>query len=488
MRKTSFFILFSLFSSFLLGQSRKNASDFPGLVAIKDADLKKDIFDLAANSFRGRRTGTTDELRGAVWVAQKAMEAGLKPAGDDGTYFQFLSLKRTRISDNSIFSINGKSLELWKDVYEPVPLTAHFQGDITWLASTSDTTADLKGKIVALRIEAPKPLPFAASRLWNFRYIQSAIRQMHDAMRKKGVAALILVADSISTSALNEAAGHSFKDGTYQLEGTPVISAALRIPLFIVSGSFEPELKRPGAALFSDMQAISYLYPTVNVVAKADGNDLALKNEYVLFSGHHDHDGVWRPIGQDSIYNGADDNASVTVAMLAIGRAWVKFPGKRSALFVWHGAEERGLLGSKYFALHPTVKKEAIVAVLNGDMIGRNSIDSAALLGVVPPHRNSKLLVSLAMQANDKVTHFKVDTTWDKADHPERWYFRSDHLSYAQVGIPALMYSSLLHADYHTVRDIPENISIPKLYKMTKWMYATGWLVSQSLIKVTTDK
>ncbi|MFX8519955.1 M28 family peptidase, partial [Acinetobacter baumannii] len=93
--------------------------------------------------------------------------------------------------------------------------------------------------------------------------------------------------------------------------------------------------------------------------------------------------------GTDSIYNGADDNASVSVALLAIARAFRQEPGKRSALFVWHGAEERGLLGSKWYSAHPTVPKESIVAVLNGDMIGRNNPDSAALLGSQPPHRNS---------------------------------------------------------------------------------------------------
>ncbi|MEO7292014.1 MAG: M28 family peptidase [Ginsengibacter sp.] len=97
-----------------------------------------------------------------------------------------------------------------------------------------------------------------------------------------------------------------------------------------------------------------------------------LKNEYVLFSGHHDHDGVEAPVNGDSIWNGADDNASVSVAFLAIGRAFVKQPAKRSALFVWHGSEERGLFGSQWYAQHPKGKKENIVSVINADMIGRN--------------------------------------------------------------------------------------------------------------------
>jgi Zn-dependent M28 family amino/carboxypeptidase len=152
----------------------------------------------------------------------------------------------------------------------------------------------------------------------------------------------------------------------------------------------------------------------------------------------------------------------------------------RTALFVWHGAEERGLLGSRWFSAHPTVKKENIVAVLNADMIGRNNPDSAALLGVQPPHLNSNALVAAAYAANQMTGKFIIDTSWDNPRHREGWYFRSDHLPYAQANIPAIMFSTLLHPDYHTPRDNPENIDIAKLTRVTKWMYATGWIIGNA--------
>ncbi|MEO8765516.1 MAG: M28 family peptidase, partial [Ginsengibacter sp.] len=198
------------------------------------------------------------------------------------------------------------------------------------------------------------------------------------------------------------------------------------------------------------------------------------------FSGHQDHDGIRLPYGSDSIYNGADDNASVSVALLAIARAFKKVPGRRSALFVWHGAEERGLLGSRWYSSHPTVAKSSIVAVLNGDMIGRNNPDSAALLGVQPPHRNSGDLVAMSLEANNEGPKFKLDTLWDKIDHVEVWYFRSDHLPYARAGIPAIYFSALLHSDYHTPMDEASRINYTKLKKMTEWMYRTGWKVAVS--------
>jgi Zn-dependent M28 family amino/carboxypeptidase len=200
----------------------------------------------------------------------------------------------------------------------------------------------------------------------------------------------------------------------------------------------------------------------------------------VLFSAHQDHDGVRFPINGDSIWNGADDNASTSVALLAIARAWKQHPGRRSALFVWHGAEERGLLGSRYHSAHPVVPITSIVAVINGDMIGRNNPDTASLLGSQPPHRNSAALVRMAIDANARVSHFAIDSLWDRPTHPEGFYFRSDHTPYAVRNVPSLFFTTTLHDIYHTPFDEPSRIEYPKLTRMAKWMYATGWAVSET--------
>ena len=101
----------------------------------------------------------------------------------------------------------------------------------------------------------------------------------------------------------------------------------------------------------------------------------------------------------DSVRHGADDNATMRAALLAVGRAFAHAPGRRQALFVWHGAEKRGLLGSRWYAAHATVPRAAIAAVLDADMIRRDAPDSAAPLGAQPPHRNSRDLVALALTA-----------------------------------------------------------------------------------------
>jgi hypothetical protein len=459
----------------------------PALAAIKEADLKKDIFELAGDAFRGRRAGTPDEMRAAVWVAQKAQEAGLKPAGDDGTYFQFFNIRRMQTAGRSSMMLNNQPLALWKMYWPTQPMDSHVEGTVVWLNSMADTTMNLQGKIVAVKVVAPKPIPAAGMSLWGYRYTALAVRQQGMALRRHGAAAVILIADGVVEGAL-PFAGHNYEDGMYTNEGlNPVAPARPLAPVILVRSSVGNALQA-NAVIKADFRMDTYLYPSVNIVAKASGTDVQLRNQYVLFSGHHDHDGVGSPINQDSIWNGADDNASVTVGMLAIARAWIANPGKRSALFVWHGAEERGLLGSRWFAVHPTVAKQSIAAVLNGDMIGRNAPDSAALLGAIPPHRNSTALVDMAMQANRQLTHFKVDFSWDEATHPENWYRRSDHLPYAEAGIPAIFFTTLLHPDYHTPKDEPARIDIMKLAKMSRWMYATGWLVSQTTAQPALDK
>lgn len=449
----------------------------PALTSIKESELKRDLFILASDSMRGKRAGTLDEIMAATWLAQQAQEAGLEPAGDNGTYFQFFPLHRSKISEESEVLINEKELKLWDEAWVRNPIQSNLEAPVVWFDSISDKTTNLKGKVVAMNLMPPAKLPAEGMSLWVYRYAHAAIREQVEKLKNSGAEAVILVADSIAESEIGFF-GNGLEEGTYGLEKRQFDPSEK--PVILVSSTWAEELQKKNARLKAKLGVNTYEYPSVNVVAKVPGTDPKLKDEYVLFSGHHDHDGIGVPVKGDSIWNGADDNASVSVALLAIGRAFKEKPGGRSALFVWHGAEERGLFGSRYFVQNPTVKKDAIVAVLNADMIGRNAPDEAALLGSIPPHRNSAELVEMALDANRELTMFTVDTSWDKADHPENWYFRSDHLPYAQAGIPAIFFTTLLHPDYHTPEDEADRIDLAKMTRMTKWMYATGWKIANA--------
>jgi hypothetical protein len=355
-------------------------------------------------------------------------------------------------------------------------------------ASTTEESIaalDLKGKVLVVRYDpaaaaSPADAPAAGPRAAN--PLRTWARAIHKAALPNAPAAVLVVVPESANDQWARVA-FPFTRGSYALdpEGTaPQRMPERGSPLLYVRQSVFGELPAPGARVVATMSTDSFTYPSVNVIAKVAGRDTQLRDEHVLFSAHQDHDGERFEVNGDRIWNGADDNATTAVALLAIGRAMAAQPGRRSALFVWHGAEERGLMGSRWYVRHPTVPLKSIVAVLNGDMMGRNEPGTAALLGAVPPHRNSPELVELALAANKAVSQFTVDSSWDDPNHREGWYYRSDHLPYARAGIPALFFTTLLHADYHTPFDNPDRIDVAKLTKMTRWMYATGRAVAEA--------
>jgi Zn-dependent M28 family amino/carboxypeptidase len=311
------------------------------------------------------------------------------------------------------------------------------------------------------------------------RYPGLVANKFRNDLTTRGAAAIIFISDDLAETSWNQVVP-AMSRGLYDIEGGLNAAIVSRIPVLWLHGSNIDWVKTAGAILTANITVEHFEYPSVNIIGKIDGTDPQLSKEYVLFSGHQDHDGIRLAYGTDSIYNGADDNASVSVALLAIARAFKKNPGRRSTLFVWHGAEERGLLGSKWYSANPTVPKSSIIAVLNGDMIGMNDPDSAALLGSQSPHKNSEDLVKMALDANKEGPYFKLDTLWDKTDHAEGFYFRSDHLPYARAGIPAIFYTTVLHSIYHTPMDEANTINYQKLKKMTVWLYLTVWKVANA--------
>ena len=446
--------------------------------AIKESDLKKDLYEMADDHFRGREAGTLDELKVSMWLENKLRAVGLKPAGDDGTYFQFYSMMRNRVAPNSRIRIGDRSFELWKDVLIAQTAPAKVSAQIVFLGKGTKSEiekADIKGKAVVI-LASPEGINLNVS-LAERRYPVSVLRKFYADLTAKGAAAVIFIADDLAERSWSHILPQVTR-GLYDIAGGPNEKVTAKAPVIWLHNNELLFVQQQGLELDALINVEHFEYPSVNIIGVIEGTDPVLKKEYVLFSGHQDHDGIRQLYGTDSIYNGADDNASTSVALLAIARAFHQQPGKRSALFVWHGAEERGLLGSKWYASHPTVPKESIVAVLNGDMIGRNDPDSASLLGSQSPHRNSTDLVNIAMTANKQGPKFLLDTLWDKTTHVEGFYFRSDHLPYARLGIPAIFYTTVLHNEYHTPMDKANHINYPKLKRMTDWMYLTGWQVA----------
>jgi hypothetical protein len=242
-----------------------------------------------------------------------------------------------------------------------------------------------------------------------------------------------------------------------------------------------------------------------NVVGILEGSDPALKNEFVVMSAHLDHIGLSAPLPNGhNVNNGADDDGSGSTALLGMAHAYASGAAKgirpkRSIIFLWNGGEEKGLLGSQYFAEFPPVDVTKIVADLNIDMIGRtlnpNSVDNDPTHVLVK--QGEILLIGPNISSDDlgntintvnanyqklKIDHF-YDTTAPDAEHDnkgpqpngQRIFYRSDHYNFAKVGIPIAFFTTGLHVDYHRPTDTPEKIDFKEMEIVTKTVAAVGW-------------
>lgn len=200
-----------------------------------------------------------------------------------------------------------------------------------------------------------------------------------------------------------------------------------------------------------------------NVVGWLEGSDPAYRSEYVVVSAHMDHLGVGPTVNGDSVYNGADDNASGTSALLEIAEALAELDRgpPRSIVFAAFGAEEQGLLGSGWYVGHPPFPIESTVAVLNMDMLSRNSPDSIAIL------RSSPEIGTIVDAVAARSTALGLSVAPDP--WPEQGLIRrSDQWSFMRVGVPGLLMTSGLHEDYHRRTDEPDRIDLGKLERATR--------------------
>ena len=239
---------------------------------------------------------------------------------------------------------------------------------------------------------------------------------------------------------------------------------------------------------------------THNVVGIVEGSDPALKNTYVAFGAHYDHVGyaegdltsgdsgqrrgrlpgrVTAGATDDRIWNGADDDGSGTVGMMALARAFAGGPRpKRSLLFVWHAGEEAGRYGSLYFVDYPTVPIDRILAQLNIDMIGRNRDDNAAeanTVYLVGSDRISSEVHDISRAADLGLAKpLTLDYAFNDPSDSESLYTRSDHYSYASRGIPVIFFTTGLHPDYHANTDDVSKIQFDKMTRIVDLIYETG--------------
>jgi hypothetical protein len=458
--------------------------------SITPQDVQARINLLAADSMRGRYTPSPELEEAANYIAGQFRSFGLKPGGDAGGYLQRYSVDQV-LADTAKARVTIDGGPTWRLGHEVMRQsgtalpTAPVTGRavvVTGTPVTPPADLGLKGAIV---IAAP-PFPTGAS-----------LRQLNAALLplvQGGAAALIVVMnvpDSTWTvlRAFQTRTTSETSWAPSELPPVLIVRDSTMAPVLAQQGLDLAALRAgatapfkasplPGLHLSLDLaRTANQSVNAPNVVGILEGSDPQLKNEYLVFSGHMDHVGVGRPDARgDSIYNGADDDASGTTAVIELAEAFSKLSPRprRSLIFLTVSGEERGLWGSGYFTARPPVPMSQIVADLNSDMVGRNWKDTIVVIG----RQHSDLGQTLARvnAAHPELDMTAIDDIWPE----ERFYFRSDHYNFARRGVPILFFFNGTHPDYHRPSDEPSRIDAEKEARIIKLVLYLGLEIANS--------
>lgn len=465
------------------------------------AELGRDLEAFAHDSMRGRETGTHDATRAAFFLGQRLADLGLEPVGDS-LYYQRVPMVRQVILPSSriLVTRNGvvRPLRAGVDVApmlslgegQPSPRrTVDAQLVFAGYAIVSKSVGrddlssiDLLNKI-AVVLHGARPGITGALRDSLNSDNELGLQLARIALKQP--AGIVVLMTTEASKLYRQLYPSLMRDVRAQASAAvPPSLAGLEIPMLLFGEAKRGSPLLPpgwpaddspqalGTQLTAHIDVRRESFTGYNVIGRVPGTDPVLRSTYVALGAHYDHVGVLPAVGGDSIANGADDNGSGSVALLAIARATMRQPTRRSTLFIWHAAEEKGLLGSEYFASRPTVPLDSIVAMLNADMIGRNQRDQLYLVGPrAAPGRLSERLGGVIDSVNASLpSPFTFDRSWDVFAHPEQVYQRSDHFSYARRGVPVAFFTSGLHPEYHDVADDARRIDYEKLTRVATLM------------------
>ncbi len=520
-------------------QSRKASKAAPASIAsqrgadtITQAELKDYLSFIASDEMEGRDTPSRGLDATAKFLAMNLSRWGFKPAGDEGTFFQKIALRRDSLDKaETKVQLNGQTLVLGDD-YIPYSRPAEISAPLVfagngWFVRSKNIDAykgvDAKGKI-AIIFGPPDGFPRGVTRADLGKRGEDYMTASEYA-QKQGVVGLVVVPDFQYLANWDRNRSRITERGATRVEKfqttvaalPPQIVASPRLANALFQGEKqtataifdllnagkgpEPFALSPEKQLSITIKIKSESLPTQNVVAVFEGSDPVLKDEYVALGAHYDHVGIGLPVNGDAIYNGADDDGSGTTALLAMAEALAKAPKrpKRSVLFVWHAGEEKGLWGSRYFTDYPTIPLEKIVTQINIDMIGRSkkegdtNVRNQNLSGpnevyVIGSKMMSTELGELTETVNKDYLNLAFNYRYDDPTDPNRFFFRSDHYNYAKKGIPIVFFFDGEHEDYHRPGDEVQKIDFQKMEKITRTVYMLLWEVANRATRPKVDK
>ena len=470
-------------------------------VAVDKNYLRANLTYLASDEVGGREAGTVGEKLAADFIASELDKYGVKPFGDNGTYFNNFTLLVTTPDPSAYVQLldkKGNAVKNYRQKMEIVTSSKHtsalnteaqlvFAGygiDAPEYGYNDYQNLDVKGKIVLVLDGEPSnddPKFFDGKKATKYARVAEKI----NIAVSKGAVSVITTTSSLKRFSWSQLIGFWTRAG-FSIDRPNNTSIS---PYAIVPDSIMSELLGGSKYSLADLQKMSEANEKLpvfslnskvrmnipkpiierrnakNVIGIIEGTDPVLKNEYVAVSAHYDHDGTH----DGEVYNGADDDGSGTVGVLEIGRLFAKNKtNKRSVLVVFHTAEEKGLLGSEYLSdTSPLLKN--MVGLINMDMIGRESVDSIHVIG---SDRLSTEYHKLIVEANKRTVNMTMDFKYNAPNDPNRFYFRSDHFNYARKGVPIVFFFDDMRKEYHRPTDDVHLINFDKIAKVATLSYS----------------
>ena len=419
------------------------ASALRAVVPPAASDLKATVEALTGPGMDGRRSGSAGGDLAAEQIAQWLKDAGLRPGGEHGSFFQsFVVTTATRVAPGTALAVNGTMLDLDRD-WAPHggSLRERVEGDVVFVGYGVSAPgwddwagADVSGRIALALDRAP-----AGLRTTRLEKLIAA--------RRAGARALLLVSDSLPTLD-GTAAGVRIVSATL----TPSAADALVAPAGTSIARLTEKLaerRAPASTALAGVRAdVRVALETadrtaVNVIGVLPGADSVLADEALVIGAHYDHLGL----SHGAVYPGADDNASGCAVVIGLARAFAAAgPRARTLVFTLFGAEEIGLVGSGHYVKAPAVPITRTAAMLNFDMVGRLR-DGTLTIGGVESGAKLRDVVSDGVRA-----------TGVKAGLRDSPYGPSDHSQFYGAGTPVLFFHTGSHADYHKPTDTADKI------------------------------
>lgn len=505
----------------------------PAVESIQQAKLRADLFFLSSDGFRGRLTNTPSNFLAIDWVRARFEWLGLKPGGHGGSFEHRYSLMTAELGEGNAASVESASgewtLGLNQDFYpHRFSASGAVQGDVVFAGfgivsrerNHDDYKSGVAGKIVLLLDREPGVNDPASIFDGVVTSEPGQALKKVLAAQEKGAIGVVFVEDvhnQTAPTSFGAQAANYWPDAAPRIERYTLMTWAeqIRIPVVQVSaavarrfvagqsqslldlaksaetrGGVTP-VALPGAGtLHLSTNVTRTTVADRSVIAMIEGSDPALKSEYVLVSAHIDHEGA----DGANVWNGADDNGSGTVGLMAIAEAFADAARagqrpKRSVIFADWNSEERGLLGAWAYTEDPIVPLDRIAGVLNMDMIGRNeevpasagarfrgldqqtAESNANATNIIGTVRSPDLRA--AFEKGNSAIGLELKFRYD--NNASNLMRRSDHWPFIQRGVPGVWVHTGLHPDYHTIYDDPERINYVKMEKIARLVYQASW-------------